>query len=180
MRHLESTVCYFTAGSFKTHQYATCKSGKMYRELAYVISFAPYYWRAMQVLKKKPLKSLKSSNRMCQFSVFTNFTVKLSFNFYILVWLLVCKVMVWRSWCKPPRKLREICVCHGGSRGPTNLCQAAKRDVDDYGIAIVASGHNISVIIRLCQRLGTYELILKNKSIYYISIVSSLFLVSDY
>ncbi|CDP11639.1 unnamed protein product [Coffea canephora] len=43
--------CYFIAGSFKTHRYATCKSGKMYRELAYVISFEPYYWRAMRVLE---------------------------------------------------------------------------------------------------------------------------------
>ncbi|KAK1390680.1 phosphate transporter PHO1 [Heracleum sosnowskyi] len=52
MRHLETTVCYFSAGSFKTHQFATCKSGKMYRELAYVISFAPYYWRAMQCARR--------------------------------------------------------------------------------------------------------------------------------
>ncbi|KAL9670164.1 hypothetical protein QQ045_007715 [Rhodiola kirilowii] len=48
LRHMESTVCYFLAGSFRTHQFDTCRSGKMYRELAYVISFAPYYWRAMQ------------------------------------------------------------------------------------------------------------------------------------
>ncbi|EYU18302.1 hypothetical protein MIMGU_mgv1a005678mg [Erythranthe guttata] len=37
---------------FKTHRYETCKSGKMYRELAYVISFAPYYWRAMQCARR--------------------------------------------------------------------------------------------------------------------------------
>ncbi|KAG6395222.1 hypothetical protein SASPL_145863 [Salvia splendens] len=49
LRHMESAACYFLAGSFKTHRYETCKSGKMYTELAYVISFAPYYWRAMQV-----------------------------------------------------------------------------------------------------------------------------------
>ncbi|KAL0456964.1 UNVERIFIED_CONTAM: Phosphate transporter [Sesamum latifolium] len=30
----------------------TCKSGKMYRELAYIISFAPYYWRAMQCARR--------------------------------------------------------------------------------------------------------------------------------
>ncbi|XP_027166874.1 phosphate transporter PHO1 [Coffea eugenioides] len=52
LRHMESTACYFIAGSFKTHRYATCKSGKMYRELAYVISFAPYYWRAMQCARR--------------------------------------------------------------------------------------------------------------------------------
>ncbi|CAK9138022.1 unnamed protein product [Ilex paraguariensis] len=52
LRHLESTACYFLAGSFKTHTYETCKSGKLYRELAYVISFAPYYWRAMQCARR--------------------------------------------------------------------------------------------------------------------------------
>ncbi|XP_073027410.1 phosphate transporter PHO1-like [Primulina eburnea] len=52
LRHMESAACYFLAGSFKTHQYETCKSGKLYRELAYVISFAPYYWRAMQCARR--------------------------------------------------------------------------------------------------------------------------------
>ncbi|KAK6254726.1 SPX domain - like 8 [Theobroma cacao] len=52
LRHLESTACYFLAGSIKTHQYATCKNGKMYRQLAYVISFLPYYWRAMQCARR--------------------------------------------------------------------------------------------------------------------------------
>ncbi|KAH6821915.1 phosphate 1 [Perilla frutescens var. hirtella] len=47
-----TTACYFLAGSFKTHRYETCKSGKLYRELAYVISFAPYYWRAMQCARR--------------------------------------------------------------------------------------------------------------------------------
>lgn len=49
MRHLESSACYFLAGSLTAHGLPMCKSGRMYRELAYVISFAPYYWRAMQV-----------------------------------------------------------------------------------------------------------------------------------
>lgn len=52
LRHMESTACYFLAGSFKTHQFDTCKSGKLYRELAYVISFLPYYWRAMQCARR--------------------------------------------------------------------------------------------------------------------------------
>ncbi|KZV33740.1 hypothetical protein F511_33482 [Dorcoceras hygrometricum] len=52
LRQMESAACYFLAGSFKTHQYETCKSGKLYRELAYVISFAPYYWRAMQCARR--------------------------------------------------------------------------------------------------------------------------------
>ncbi|GER52249.1 phosphate transporter PHO1 [Striga asiatica] len=52
LRHMESAACYFLAGNFKTHRYETCKSGKLYRELAYVISFAPYYWRAMQCARR--------------------------------------------------------------------------------------------------------------------------------
>uniref|UniRef100_M1BFS8 Xenotropic and polytropic murine leukemia virus receptor pho1 n=1 Tax=Solanum tuberosum TaxID=4113 RepID=M1BFS8_SOLTU len=52
MRHLESSACYFLAGSLTTHGLPTCKSGRMYRELAYVISFAPYYWRAMQCARR--------------------------------------------------------------------------------------------------------------------------------
>ncbi|XP_059650851.1 phosphate transporter PHO1 [Cornus florida] len=52
LRHIESAACYFVAGNIKTNRYETCKSGKLYRELAYVISFAPYYWRAMQCARR--------------------------------------------------------------------------------------------------------------------------------
>ncbi|KAK3005890.1 hypothetical protein RJ639_017790 [Escallonia herrerae] len=52
LRYLESSACYFYLGSFGTHRYETCNSGKQYRELAYVISFAPYYWRAMQCARR--------------------------------------------------------------------------------------------------------------------------------
>ncbi|XP_010488400.1 PREDICTED: phosphate transporter PHO1 isoform X2 [Camelina sativa] len=52
LRHLESTGCYFMAQSFKTHEYNTCKNGRIYRELAYLISFSPYFWRAMQCIRR--------------------------------------------------------------------------------------------------------------------------------
>ncbi|ERN18829.1 phosphate transporter PHO1 [Amborella trichopoda] len=52
LRHMEFTACYYLAGSFKTHQYQTCKNNKLYKELAYVISFLPYYWRAMQCARR--------------------------------------------------------------------------------------------------------------------------------
>ncbi|XP_042518362.1 phosphate transporter PHO1-like [Macadamia integrifolia] len=52
LRHMESTVCYLLAGSFKTHQFQTCHSSKTYREFAYVISFLPYYWRALQCARR--------------------------------------------------------------------------------------------------------------------------------
>ncbi|KAF4356177.1 hypothetical protein G4B88_015366, partial [Cannabis sativa] len=48
LRHMESTACYFLAGSLRKHQFETCHSGRLFSELAYVISFLPYYWRAMQ------------------------------------------------------------------------------------------------------------------------------------
>ncbi|OWM85777.1 hypothetical protein CDL15_Pgr023710 [Punica granatum] len=52
MRHMESTACYFLTRSFRTHQYEICRSGRMYRELVYIISFLPYYWRAMQCARR--------------------------------------------------------------------------------------------------------------------------------
>ncbi|KAL3578012.1 hypothetical protein D5086_019516 [Populus alba] len=52
MRHMETTACHFLAGSFKTHRYETCKTGRLYSELAYVISFLPYFWRAMQCARR--------------------------------------------------------------------------------------------------------------------------------
>ncbi|XP_057531387.1 phosphate transporter PHO1 isoform X1 [Amaranthus tricolor] len=52
LRHLETTACYILAGTIKTHHYDVCKKGKLYREIAYVISFAPYYWRAMQCARR--------------------------------------------------------------------------------------------------------------------------------
>ncbi|GAB2217751.1 hypothetical protein Drorol1_Dr00000962 [Drosera rotundifolia] len=51
LRHMETTACYFMA-SFRTQQYQACKSGKLYKQLAYLISFAPYYWRAMQCARR--------------------------------------------------------------------------------------------------------------------------------
>ncbi|KAK6929743.1 SPX domain [Dillenia turbinata] len=52
LRHMEKTACYFLATSFVKHRYETCHSGKTYRELVYVISFLPYYWRAMQCARR--------------------------------------------------------------------------------------------------------------------------------
>ncbi|KAJ8768477.1 hypothetical protein K2173_021630 [Erythroxylum novogranatense] len=52
LRHMESTACHFLGRSFRTHSYETCNSGRLFRELAYVISFMPYYWRAMQCARR--------------------------------------------------------------------------------------------------------------------------------
>uniref|UniRef100_A0A804PR56 Phosphate transporter3 n=1 Tax=Zea mays TaxID=4577 RepID=A0A804PR56_MAIZE len=52
LRHLEFTGCYFMAETFRTHAYGSCTSSSQYKNLAYVLSFLPYYWRAMQCLRR--------------------------------------------------------------------------------------------------------------------------------
>ena len=49
LRHLEFTTCYFMGEGLKTHRYDTCTKSQQYKLVAYIISFLPYYWRAMQV-----------------------------------------------------------------------------------------------------------------------------------
>ncbi|XP_008789431.2 phosphate transporter PHO1-2-like [Phoenix dactylifera] len=52
LRHMEFTACYFMAGGFRTRPYETCTRSQQYKLLAYVISFLPYYWRAMQCARR--------------------------------------------------------------------------------------------------------------------------------
>jgi hypothetical protein len=49
LRHMEFTACYFVAGSFRANPHETCTDNQHYKNLAYVISFLPYYWRVVQV-----------------------------------------------------------------------------------------------------------------------------------
>ena len=49
LRNLEYVACYYITGSYKTQDYGYCMRTKHYRDLAYAVSFLPYYWRAMQV-----------------------------------------------------------------------------------------------------------------------------------
>ena len=51
LRNLEYVACYYITGSYKTQDYGYCASRSHYRDLAYAVSFLPYYWRAMQVYK---------------------------------------------------------------------------------------------------------------------------------
>lgn len=57
----------------------------MYRELAYVISFAPYYWRAMQVLENTLtlLKNLYFAMPCVRY-------VGLIINILFIIYVLVC------------------------------------------------------------------------------------------
>ncbi|CAL9082351.1 unnamed protein product [Musa acuminata var. zebrina] len=52
LRHMELTTCYFMAAGFKVHPYETCTRSHQYKILAYIISFLPYYWRAMQCVRR--------------------------------------------------------------------------------------------------------------------------------
>ncbi|GLJ12485.1 hypothetical protein SUGI_0191930 [Cryptomeria japonica] len=52
LRQLEYVICYYGTGSFRSENYSTCTNNKHYRDLVYVVSFLPYYWRAMQCARR--------------------------------------------------------------------------------------------------------------------------------
>ncbi|KAI6676965.1 hypothetical protein NL676_037761 [Syzygium grande] len=52
LRNLEYLTCYYITGSYKTQDYEYCMQTKHYRDLAYAVSFLPYYWRAMQCARR--------------------------------------------------------------------------------------------------------------------------------
>lgn len=52
LRNLEFVACYYITGSYKTQDYGYCTRTAHYRDLAYAVSFLPYYWRAMQCARR--------------------------------------------------------------------------------------------------------------------------------
>ncbi|XP_039042331.1 phosphate transporter PHO1 homolog 1-like [Hibiscus syriacus] len=52
LRNLEYVACYYITGSYKNQDYGYCMRAKHYRDLAYAVSFLPYYWRAMQCARR--------------------------------------------------------------------------------------------------------------------------------
>ncbi|MFS8028472.1 putative SPX domain-containing protein [Helianthus anomalus] len=52
LRNFEYVGCYYITGSYKTQDYGYCVHTKNYRDLAYAVSFLPYYWRAMQCARR--------------------------------------------------------------------------------------------------------------------------------
>ncbi|WOL19299.1 phosphate transporter PHO1-2-like isoform X2 [Canna indica] len=52
LRHMESTACYFMAARLKMQPYETCTRSLQYKLMVYTISFLPYFWRAMQCLRR--------------------------------------------------------------------------------------------------------------------------------
>ncbi|PKA48961.1 Phosphate transporter PHO1 like 1 [Apostasia shenzhenica] len=52
LRNLEYVACYYVTGSYRTQDYGYCMRTKHFRDLAYAVSFLPYYWRAMQCARR--------------------------------------------------------------------------------------------------------------------------------
>ncbi|XP_010681381.2 phosphate transporter PHO1 homolog 1 isoform X2 [Beta vulgaris subsp. vulgaris] len=52
LRNLEYVACYYITGSYKTQDFGYCVRTTHYRDLAYAVSFIPYYWRAMQCARR--------------------------------------------------------------------------------------------------------------------------------
>ncbi|KAL1568493.1 Phosphate transporter PHO1 1 [Salvia divinorum] len=51
-RNIEYIACYYITGSYKTQDYNYCTSTTYYKDLAYAVSFLPYYWRALQCARR--------------------------------------------------------------------------------------------------------------------------------
>ncbi|CAN4124722.1 unnamed protein product [Withania somnifera] len=52
LRNLEYVACYYITRSYKNQDYGYCMRTQYYRDLAYAVSFLPYYWRAMQCARR--------------------------------------------------------------------------------------------------------------------------------
>ncbi|KAL7091100.1 hypothetical protein ACP275_12G084200 [Erythranthe tilingii] len=52
LRELEYVACYYITGSYKNQDYQYCMRNTYYRDLAYAVSFLPYYWRSMQCARR--------------------------------------------------------------------------------------------------------------------------------
>ncbi|CAJ1967084.1 unnamed protein product [Sphenostylis stenocarpa] len=52
LKHLETTGCHIFSRVFKTHHPEACHSGRLYVEITYLISFLPYWWRALQCARR--------------------------------------------------------------------------------------------------------------------------------
>ncbi|KAK3132345.1 hypothetical protein QOZ80_6AG0519830 [Eleusine coracana subsp. coracana] len=52
LRSLEYLACYYITSSYRTQDYGYCTRVEHFRDLAYAVSFLPYYWRAMQCARR--------------------------------------------------------------------------------------------------------------------------------
>ena len=65
LRSLEYLACYYISGSYWTQEYGYCTNTKHIRDLAYAVSFLPYYWRAMQATEFFPAAECRVLNSEC-------------------------------------------------------------------------------------------------------------------
>lgn len=78
LRNLEHVACYYITGSYKTQDYGFCMRTPHYRDLAYAISFLPYYWRAMQV-------NINPNTLLLRYTIPFSVYMKQNFNIYIYI-----------------------------------------------------------------------------------------------
>ncbi|KAK3155520.1 hypothetical protein QOZ80_2BG0204260 [Eleusine coracana subsp. coracana] len=146
LRHLEFTACYFMAGTFQTHAYSTCTSSTQYKNLAYVISFLPYYWRAMQCLRRY-LEEGRDLNQLANAGKYVSAMVAAAVRFKYLA-------------TPTPFWMYMVVISSVGA----TIYQLYWDFVKDWGF-FTPKSKNFWL---------RDELILKNKSIYYISMMLNL------
>ncbi|XP_047046756.1 phosphate transporter PHO1-2-like isoform X2 [Lolium rigidum] len=142
LRHMEFTACYFMAGSFTANPYETCTNSQEYKHVAYVISFLPYYWRAMQCLRR--YLEEHDTNQLANAAKYMSAMVAAVIRF---------------KYSATPTSFWALMVIISSS-GAT-LYQLYWDFVKDWGFFTRKSKN----------RWLRDELILKNKSVYYVSMV---------
>ncbi|KAM0873495.1 hypothetical protein ACQ4PT_038033 [Festuca glaucescens] len=145
LRHMEFAACYFMAGSFRANPYETCTNSQQYKHLAYVISFLPYYWRAMQCLRR--YLEEHDTNQLANAGKYVSAMVAAAVRF---------------KYSATPTPFWALMVIISSS-GAT-VYQLYWDFVKDWGFFTPKSKN----------RWLRDELILKNKSIYYVSMVLNL------
>ncbi|WVZ73198.1 hypothetical protein U9M48_021539 [Paspalum notatum var. saurae] len=143
LRHMEFAACYFMAGTFRADAYQTCTRSSQYTHLAYVISFLPYYWRAMQCLRRY-LEEGHDINQLANAGKYVSAMVAAAVRF---------------KYAATPTPLWMWMVVISSS-GAT-IYQLYWDFVMDWGFL---NPHSKNLWLR-------DQLILKNKSVYYVSMV---------
>jgi len=145
LRHMEFAACYFMAGRFRGDPYEMCTNRPNHEHLAYVISFLPYYWRTMQCLRR--YLEEHDANQLANAGKYVSAMVAAAFRFKYSV-------------TPTPFWMWMVIVASSG----TTVYQLYWDFVKDWGFFTPKSKNPWL----------RDELILKNKSIYYVSMVLNL------
>ncbi|KAJ1281563.1 hypothetical protein BS78_04G315000 [Paspalum vaginatum] len=146
LRHMEFTACYFMAGTFKADAYRTCTRSSQYTHLAYVISFLPYYWRAMQCLRRY-LEEGRDINQLANAGKYVSAMVAAAVRFKYAA-------------TPTPFWMWMVVISSSGA----TIYQLYWDFVMDWGFL---NPHSKNLWLR-------DQLILKNKSVYYVSMMLNL------